>query len=164
MPDRVAVTSADFVRNIGRWQNEALQHPISITHHGRERLVLVSSRRYEEALSAARESEVARRLSDRLGVIEILLDPAMRILSASHAFYRHTGHAQEDVLGKLLTDLAQKEDCTALTQRLQRILKAQDEGSLPLFIARPSRPPLALTAACALRADKTLLILAALLP
>jgi PAS domain-containing protein len=47
MPDRVSVSSADFIRNIGHWQMAALAHPISITHHGRERLVLASSDRFQ---------------------------------------------------------------------------------------------------------------------
>lgn len=55
MPDRVSVGSADFIRNIGHWQTEALAHPVSITHHGRERLVLCSSERFsshEESFDA----------------------------------------------------------------------------------------------------------------
>lgn len=42
MPNRISVSSADFIRSIGYWQNEALRQPISITHHGRERLVLAA--------------------------------------------------------------------------------------------------------------------------
>lgn len=54
MPDRVSVSSADFIRNIGHWQTAALAHPVSITHHGRERLILASSERFrtnEDALA-----------------------------------------------------------------------------------------------------------------
>ena len=46
MSDRVSVASADFIRNIGHWQTEALARPVSITHHGRERLVLCASERF----------------------------------------------------------------------------------------------------------------------
>lgn len=46
MSDRQSVSSADFIRNIGHWQNEAMAQPVSITHHGRERLVLASSERF----------------------------------------------------------------------------------------------------------------------
>src|SRR5262245_39533105 len=42
MANRLSVSSAEFIRNIGYWQNEALRQPISITHHGRERLVLAA--------------------------------------------------------------------------------------------------------------------------
>ncbi|MEJ0023214.1 MAG: PAS domain-containing protein [Alphaproteobacteria bacterium] len=49
MPDRIAVPAADFVRNIGHWQNQALEQPVAITYHGRERLILVSARRYSES-------------------------------------------------------------------------------------------------------------------
>ena len=46
MSDRLSVSSADFVRNVGYWLNEALHRPISITHHGRERLVLALPREF----------------------------------------------------------------------------------------------------------------------
>jgi hypothetical protein len=48
MPDRIVVPAADFVRNIGHWQNQALEQPIAITYHGRERLILVSAKRFDE--------------------------------------------------------------------------------------------------------------------
>ncbi|MEQ1492333.1 MAG: hypothetical protein ABL932_17455, partial [Terricaulis sp.] len=47
MPNRVSVSSAEFIRNIGYWQNEALRQPISITHHGRERLILAAPDAFE---------------------------------------------------------------------------------------------------------------------
>lgn len=46
MSDRLSVSSADFVRNVGYWLNEALHRPVSITHHGRERLVLALPREF----------------------------------------------------------------------------------------------------------------------
>jgi PAS domain-containing protein len=57
MPDRIRVTAAEFVRNIGRWQSEALQRPVSITHHGHERLVLTSAARFSEASVASGQTE-----------------------------------------------------------------------------------------------------------
>lgn len=49
MSTRVAVASADFIRNIGHWQSEALKHPVSITYHGRERLVLAAADEFTPA-------------------------------------------------------------------------------------------------------------------
>jgi prevent-host-death family protein len=40
------VTSAEFQRNLGRYQDKALAEPVIITKNGRERLVLVSVEEY----------------------------------------------------------------------------------------------------------------------
>lgn len=46
-PDEVVtVTSADFQRNIGLYQDEALKKPVAITKNGRPRTVLISAEEY----------------------------------------------------------------------------------------------------------------------
>ncbi|HWW63591.1 MAG TPA: PAS domain-containing protein [Sphingomonadaceae bacterium] len=42
-----SVTSADFVRRFGRWQDQVATGPLVVTHHGRARLVAVSMERYQ---------------------------------------------------------------------------------------------------------------------
>lgn len=42
----LTITSADFQRNFGRYQDEALKEPIAITRNGRERLVVLSTEEY----------------------------------------------------------------------------------------------------------------------
>jgi len=49
--DAVHVTSADFVRHFGGWQDRASKDPIVVTHHGRERLVVLSPERFAELAS-----------------------------------------------------------------------------------------------------------------
>lgn len=46
------------MRNIGHWQNQALEQPIAITYHGRERLILVSARQYGQARPANDHPEI----------------------------------------------------------------------------------------------------------
>lgn len=41
------ITSAEFQRNLGRYQDEALAEPVTITKNGRERLVLLSVQEYQ---------------------------------------------------------------------------------------------------------------------
>ncbi len=41
------ITSVEFQRNLGLYQDKALQEPVTITKNGRERLVLVSVEEYE---------------------------------------------------------------------------------------------------------------------
>lgn len=41
------VSSAEFQRNLGRYQDKALSEPVTITKNGRERLVLLSIEEYQ---------------------------------------------------------------------------------------------------------------------
>lgn len=47
------VTSREFQRHLGRYQDEALKEPVAITHHGRQRLVLVSVEEYQRLVERA---------------------------------------------------------------------------------------------------------------
>lgn len=42
----VQISSAEFQKNIGRYQDEALTQPVTITKNGRERTVLISAAEY----------------------------------------------------------------------------------------------------------------------
>lgn len=46
------VSSAELVRQFGRWQDEAASQPVLVTHHGRGRVVLVSAAHYDALVSA----------------------------------------------------------------------------------------------------------------
>jgi prevent-host-death family protein len=41
------VSAAEFQRNIGRYQDEALTQPVAVTRNGRDRTVLISVEEYE---------------------------------------------------------------------------------------------------------------------
>lgn len=45
MPN-ISVSSAEFLKSYGRISNAAVREPVSITSHGRERLVLLSAEEY----------------------------------------------------------------------------------------------------------------------
>ncbi len=48
MPDKdTLVSSMDYQRNLGRYQDEALKHPVTITKNGRRRLVLMAVEEYD---------------------------------------------------------------------------------------------------------------------
>lgn len=49
------VNSADFQRNIGRYQDLALTQPIVVTRNGRERTVLLSTEEYHRLKRRDRE-------------------------------------------------------------------------------------------------------------
>ena len=52
-----SVTSADFVRHFGRWQDRVGSSPVLVTSHGRDRMVIISIEQYQALL--ARESKPA---------------------------------------------------------------------------------------------------------
>ena len=58
------VSSAEFQRNFGRYQDEALVHPVAITRNGRERLVVISMEEYHRLRRRAREVLRAGDLTD----------------------------------------------------------------------------------------------------
>jgi prevent-host-death family protein len=77
----LTVTSADFQRNLGLYQDEALKKPVAITKNGRPRTVLISAEEYarlkrrdrrvleagevsERQIAALREAKVPDRFAD----------------------------------------------------------------------------------------------------
>lgn len=43
----ITITSVEFQRNFGRYQDEALKAPVAITRNGRERIVVLSAAEYQ---------------------------------------------------------------------------------------------------------------------
>jgi len=58
------VTSKEFQRNLGRYQDEALKEPVTITHHGRNRFVLISADEYQQLIKRARTALRVSELSE----------------------------------------------------------------------------------------------------
>lgn len=90
MTDRgpVSVSSAEFVRRFGSWQDRAATDPVVVTHHGRPRLVLLSSLRYQQlvetgaaALDDAGDATELRlsTLVDQLDAGFVAFDPQLRV-------------------------------------------------------------------------------------
>ncbi len=60
----ITVSAAEFQRHFGRYQDEALLHPVAITRNGRERLVVLSSEEYRRLAHRSREVLRAGDLTD----------------------------------------------------------------------------------------------------
>ncbi len=58
------VTSREFQRNFGRFQDEALKSPLSITRNGRDRLVILSVEEYERLKRRDRQALAVEDLTD----------------------------------------------------------------------------------------------------
>lgn len=60
----ITVSSAEFQRNFGRYQDKALTEPVAITRNGRERLVVVSADEYRRLRRRSREVLTLDELTD----------------------------------------------------------------------------------------------------
>jgi len=47
----VTITAADLAKQFGKYRDLALREPVSITHHGRQTLVMLSAEEYERLKS-----------------------------------------------------------------------------------------------------------------
>lgn len=60
----IKVSSADFLKSYGRMSEAALREPVSITSHGRERLVLISADEYRRLKQQDRQALYPWELDD----------------------------------------------------------------------------------------------------
>ena len=58
------VTTADFIRNYSVLADKALAEPVTITKHGRDRLVMLSAAEYERLKRRDRRVVAAEEISD----------------------------------------------------------------------------------------------------
>jgi prevent-host-death family protein len=73
----VRVTSGDFLKSYGRIVETALREPVSITSHGRERLVLLAADEYRRLKDQDRRPVYPWELSDdALRALELSEPPA----------------------------------------------------------------------------------------
>ena len=71
------ITSREFQRNFGRFQDEALKSPLSITRNGRDRLVILSVDEYERLKRRDRQALAVEQMSDaEIGPIRDAEPPA----------------------------------------------------------------------------------------
>lgn len=135
MPNRASVSSAEFIRNIGYWQNEALRQPISITHHGRERLVLAAPDAVHSSTATSDEAKsIASLRSDVAIVLENLSDGYLSV--DPQLCVRHSNAAAEAFVGLSRADLDGVSIMTALPQplasiladRVQRVMRSRQAG------------------------------------
>lgn len=131
--DRVSVSSADFIRNIGYWQNEAVRQPISITHHGRERLVLAAAEHFSAGPAPDGEAgaELAELRAVGAAVLEnmeegyLRFDAQGRIVSANAIAEAFIGAPRDTLAGRTVFETLPDPMAAMLADRLQRVLRAR---------------------------------------
>ena len=60
----LTVSAAEFQRHFGRYQDEALKQPVSVTRNGRERLIVLAVKEYQRLKRRDREVLSVGDLSD----------------------------------------------------------------------------------------------------
>lgn len=132
MSNRISVSSAEFIRNIGYWQNEALRQPISITHHGRERLVLAAPDAFQSNVGSA---DVAKALStlradvslvqDNLDDGYLSFDPQLCIRHSNSVAEAFVGMSREDLVGASIVTALPQPLASILCDRVQRVVRTR---------------------------------------
>lgn len=132
MPNRISVSSADFIRNIGYWQNEALRQPISITHHGRERLVLAAPDAFQATTGsddvgnslAKLRADVAA-VQDNLGDGYLSIDAQLCIRHSNAVAEAFVGASREDLEGASIVSVLPQPLASILADRVQRVIRTR---------------------------------------
>lgn len=139
MPSRMSVSSADFIRNIGHWQNEALRAPVVITHHGRDRLVLVAPdqlRPPAAELDGAHAKDMATLRTDLFAISEnmdegfLAFDHALTVQGSNRIAQTFVGQTQSELLGQSVLDIMPQPLASSLSDRLRRVLRSRSPERL----------------------------------
>lgn len=138
--EREAVTAAEIIRNFGYWQQQALSHPITITHHGRARVLLISADEYERLRhTPALQGGVAVPTSHRVHaslLLEnmaegfLLVSPEMRIIEMNRVAEAFSGVERERTLGQSPADFFLDSVQSVIIERLQRVLRTGEISSM----------------------------------
>lgn len=132
MANRVSVSSAEFIRNIGYWQNEALRQPISITHHGRERLILAAPDAFEASATtddvakgfAKLRSDVAA-VQENLGDGYLSFDAQLLVRHSNSVAEAFVGMSREDLHGASIISTLPQPLASILSDRVQRVMRTR---------------------------------------
>lgn len=127
MPDKLSVSAADFVRNIGVWQERALNQPVSITHHGRERLVLLAAEAYNRAEDSGEDvdDELAALLQN-MSEGYIAVDAEGRITTVNRVSEAYCGRTERALLGQPLEAAFPQLKGSTLLARAERAMKTRE--------------------------------------
>lgn len=104
---QMSVSSAEFVRRFGSWQDRIASDPLFVTHHGRRRLVMLSAASYERLVDGApaddRDETLAVRhemLLDQLDAGFIAFDESLAIVEANAAACSYFRIARGSAVGR----------------------------------------------------------------
>lgn len=137
MTNRTVVSSAEFIRNIGYWQTEALRQPLSITHHGRERLVLATPDAFgTENGGGDAEMAIAAVHADHAALLESLdegflaVDAQLQVVKSNITAETFIGRARMQLRGMTIFEAMPLPLGSILADRLQRTMRSRKREDL----------------------------------
>jgi PAS domain S-box-containing protein len=143
---RLRVAAADFVRNVGHWQSEALQEPISITYHGRVRLMLATPEHFsaqpkeaeEEAETFRREAYAHRAMTvfSTIGIVQ--LNPDRTIAQINVIAGNILGHAHSAMAGRRLSEFLPPAGATVYEAKLEASAREGGPADMTIEIPGPT--------------------------
>jgi len=142
---RTRVTSADLVRHFGRWQEQAAIQPVYVTHHGRDRQVLLSIAAYaalrtRAAMPAGKGGPVLEPMLEQLSDGFIAVDRELRLTQINPAGAAYLQLTRTAALNRRLVDAVAAFEGSLLLGHLARAGAAGEimacEGPSPVYTGR----------------------------
>ena len=149
-----SVTSAEITRNFGYWQERAQHQPLTITHHGRPRYVLVSNDRWQELSHADQGDrppldqgtlEFALLMKHMDGGL-VIIDNDLKITQSSSEATLLLGHAHGEIVGQRIEDILPAMGCGPAIACIRHVSRTGEETHFELPGETPHHPPLRIKA------------------
>jgi PAS domain S-box-containing protein len=152
--EKDSVTSAEITRNFGYWQERAQDRPLTITHHGRPRYVLVSHERWQEVSQA----EHGEQPNPDQGTLEfallmkhmdgglVIIDNDLKVIQSSSEATLLLGHARGEVIGRRIDEILPQVGCGPAIACIRHVSRTGEETHFELPGETPQHPPLRIKA------------------
>ncbi len=146
--EKGSVTAAEVIRNFGYWQQQALVKPLVVTHHGRARVMLISTDHYEEltagddAATPHRQDDLQEYVLDNSGEGFAVLDRDFRIVTMNRTALEWLGVSGADIIGKTLSEFLSGERTPVFESMVKRVFRTGESVSYELSGTRLRGRPL----------------------
>jgi PAS domain S-box-containing protein len=135
MQTPVYVTSAEVVRNFGRWQDKVVRNPVVVTNHGRPRCVLLSTELFDSMMSGSVPVGDADRtalehavLSERMDDGFVAMDASLAIVSSNAIGAMMLACPRELLIGASLLDILPTIRSGPGESQLRRTIRSGEDG------------------------------------
>ncbi|MFT3811575.1 MAG: PAS domain-containing protein [Micropepsaceae bacterium] len=147
--EKGTVTAAEIMRNFGYWQQQALTRPLIVTHHGRARVMLISTDHYEDITASGfppalgDQSDLLSEVLDHSSEGFAVHDRDFRILRMNRTALAWLGVSAGDIIGKTTHEFLNRRHSAVFDSMVQRVFRTGEAVSYELagagLRARPLR-------------------------
>jgi PAS domain S-box-containing protein len=126
------VTAAEIIRNFGYWQQQALIRPLTVTHHGRARTMLISTEAYERLVQNAShgpegesgaEADPLTELLNGMAECYVMRDSDLRIVDINASALAFFGKSRDEMIGSTISAAMERSPNLFITSMVQRVLR-----------------------------------------